>query len=106
MAETSTNNSNQPPVAADAAGAKKNEFTAADAVKAFSKKSITVRVPKTGKDGSPLRTQNPKGKDGGLYQTAECALAPEHVISHRKERGVVTIITQDGARYRSNEAAE
>lgn len=83
------------------------EFTAAEAVKAFAKRGITVRVPKTGKDGNPLRAKDKDtGRDAGFYVTEDQDLGLEHVVSFRKEGRVVTVVTVDGARYRSNDAAE
>jgi hypothetical protein len=91
----------------ETAKAEKKEFTAADAVKAFGKRGITVRVPKTGKDGKPVRGKDEKtGRDAGFYITDDQDLAPNHLLSFRKEGRVVTIVTVDGARYRSDDAAE
>lgn len=90
-----------------AAKADKKEFTAADAVKAFAKRGIMVRVPKTDKAGNAMRAKDKDtGRDAGFYITDEQDLTADHLVSFRKEGRVVTIVTVDGARYRSNDAAE
>lgn len=67
---------------------------AAAAVKHFSDKSITVRVPRVDKNGAAVRDP-----DTQRFAMEDQELAAEHVLGVREDGNQVTITVADGKKH-------
>lgn len=76
------------------------EMSATDALKAFAKSGITVKVPELTKKGQVVKDAE------GRVKVIEQPLAGEHILSAKDLGDAVRIVTVDGARYEAPKGAK
>jgi hypothetical protein len=69
------------------------EIAAADALKFFSRQSITVQT------ATPVKVKGEDGVERPGYKTKDEALAADHVLAARDHGEKIVIVTIDGRRY-------
>lgn len=85
------------------ANSKVKEIDAAEALKLFTKQTISVQT------ATPVKVRGEDGKERPSFKTKDEPLAAEHVISAKDYGDRVTITTIDGRRHeatRKGKAAE